>query len=227
MTANKNNLICCMLTMLSLIWGELGYAKPAPPFEFKGTPTTYSVAGVSIPIYPQAQITLPDGRLVDLCFSGKGLRQKRIGIIKVNAYVGIHYLENPAVLSIEDPMNSLSQTQYRMMVLQMMQNVNPEDIRAEFDDAMDANGVNLNSPELNALRKEITFSLKSGERAYFIGYRNPNDSFENLMVFTETKLINERGSTLVTDIWSGWFGIPVDREMAVFKKSLLSQAKKN
>jgi len=43
------------------------------------------------------------------------------------------------------------------MILQMVQNVTPEDIRAEFDDALDVNHVNLYSAEITALREQTTF----------------------------------------------------------------------
>jgi hypothetical protein len=198
------------------------WAGPKNPIQFSGTPTAYSFGGTSISLYPNATVTLPSGEILEFSLSGKGLRQKWMAIIKVNAYVGIHYLDNPAVLNSQDPIGSLAKTQKRMMILQMLQNVSAEDIRAEFDDALDVNGVNLNSPEIASLREQTTYSLNAGERAYLIGYHVPNDSFEHLMVYTDKKSITERGSTLVTDVWRTWFGIPVDQEMAALKKSLLA-----
>ena len=177
-----------------------------------------------MPIYPTASVTLPNGETVDFQLSGKGLRKKWLGIVKVNAYIGIHYLDNPTVLNAQDPIGSLGHARRRLMVLHMLQNVSPEDIRSEFDDALDVNGVNLNSPEMTSLREKTTYSLKSGERAYIVGYESNKDNFENIMVYAQGKLITERGTTLVTDVWKTWFGIPVDEEMAALKSSLLSNA---
>lgn len=220
---NKNKIFRTFtLSLLFVSIVSFGKPKPKSSIEFSGTPTNYSVGGTNINIYPTATVTLPNGEKVDFSLSGKGLRQKWLGIIKVNAYIGIHYLDNPAVLQNSDPIGSLSHARRRLMILHMLQNVSAEDIRAEFDDALDVNGVNLDSPEMKSLREKTTYSLKAGERAHLIGYEVPGDSFENIMIFTNTKLITERGSTLVSDVWKTWFGIPVDAEMATFKKALLS-----
>ena len=194
---------------------------PKNPVVFSGTPTATSIGGTNIDIFPSASVTLPTGEIEPLTFSGKGLRQKWIAIVKVNAYVGIHYLDNPSLLSAADPIGSLANTRTRMMVLHMLQNATANDIRAEFEDALDFNQVNLNSPEMSSLRKQMTFSLNAGERAYLIGYHSSDDEDEHFYIYTKQKSIIEKGSALVSDFWRAWFGASIDQEMANFKKALL------
>lgn len=220
---NKNKTPRFLLLGLLLVsFNSWASEKPKNPIQFSGTPINYVIGGSSLDIYPQASVTLPTGEQVEFNLSGKGLRQKWLGIIKVNGYVAIHYLDNPSVLSAQDPIGSLSQAHRRLMVLHMLQNVSAEDIRAEFDDALDINGVDLNSPEIKSLREQTTYSLKAGERAYLVGHEVAGDSFENLLIYAPGKTITERGSTLVSDVWKTWLGIPMDQEMAALKKSLLS-----
>ena len=207
---------------LFLSLGVLNSARGQNVVSFHGTPTPYSAGGTSINIYPEAHVNLPTGEIVKLSLSGKGLRQKFLAIVKVNAYVAIHYLDNPAVLNAQTPVESLSGARNRLMILQMIQNVTPEDIRAEFDDALDVNHVNLYSPEITALREQTTYYLDAGDRVYLAGYKIPTDDKEHIFVFTDDQSIQEQGSTLVTDIWRVWLGIPVDAEMEALKKSLLT-----
>lgn len=193
---------------------------------FQGNPTPYSVGGTTVNIYPEALIHLPTGDTVKLGLSGKGVRQKFMAIVKLNAYVAIHYLDNPALLNAANPIESLNGARTRLMILQMIQNVTPEDIRAEFDDALDVNQVDLYSPEISALREQTTYYLDAGQRVYLAGYETKNDDKEHILVFTDDKSIQEQGTTLVSDIWRVWLGIPVDAEMAALKNSLLSSSLK-
>ncbi len=213
---------------LSFIVSPQAYAAPHPknPVTFLGTPITYSVGGSTVNIHPEANITLPTGEIVKVALSGKGTRQKWIAIVKVNAYVAIHYLDNPSLLSSQNPIDSLGKTQTRLMILHMLQNVSSEDIRAEFDDALDVNNVDLYSPEISYIREQTTYSLNAGQRAFLIGYLTPEDNKEHISIFTTEKTIEEKGTTLVSDLWRVWLGIPVDQEMLVLKKSLLSTAGK-
>jgi len=199
---------------------------PKNPVVFSGTPTATSIGGTKIDIFPFASVTLPTGEIAPLSLSGKGLRQKWVAIVKVNAYVGIHYLDDPSLLSATDPIGSLANTRTRMMVLHMLQNATANDIRAEFEDALDFNGVNLNSPEMSSLREQMTFSLNAGERAYLIGYHTEDDNDEHFYIDTKLKSIIEKGPALVSDFWRAWFGVSIDQEMANFKKALLSKAGK-
>jgi hypothetical protein len=194
------------------------------PVVFSGTPTPYSVNGNLVQIFPNASVTLPSGKTLNLSFSGKGIRQKWIAVVKVNAYLAIHYLDNPALLNPNDPIESLNQAQSRMMILHMLQNVSSEDIRTEFEDALDVNSVNLNSPEIKSIREQTDYALNPGERAYLIGYHADEDPLEHIFIHTDKKTIEEKGTSLITDFWRVWLGLPVDAEMKTLKKALLSSS---
>lgn len=196
------------------------------PVTFSGKPIPYSVGGNNLQIWPEARVNLPNGETLKLSLSGKGTRQKFLAFVKVNAYVAIHYLDNPNLLDPQEPIGSLDKARARLMILQMLQDVNPEDIRAEFDDGLDVNHVDLYSPEITALREQTTYSLDAGQKVYIIGYSNGSDGKEHILVYNDEKSIKEQGSTLVTDIWKVWLGIPVDPEMAALKKSLLNSVSK-
>ena len=212
------------LILISILFSFRSWSSPnlQNTVIFQGTPTPCSLGGTTINIYPEALVNLPTGETVNLSLSGKGTRQKFLAIVKVNAYIAIHYLDNPALLNAEQPIESLNSAGTRLMILQMVQNVTPEDIRAEFDDALDVNHVNLYSPEITALREQTTYYLDAGQRVYLTGYKTKTDNKEHILVFTEDKSIQEQGPTLVTDIWRVWLGIPVDPEMEALKKALLS-----
>jgi hypothetical protein len=164
---------------------------------------------------------LPSGEVRQVLFSGKGTRQKFVAVAKVNVYAILHYLDEPSALNSQDPIGSLSGTQTRMLVLQMMQNLSASDIRSGFEDSLDINEVDINSTEMRSLLKQIDFSVSVGDKIYFIGYKSQADDLEHLYVYTDKKTIFEKSPSLVTDFWKIWFGVPVDKEMASCKEELL------
>lgn len=191
------------------------------PVTYIGDPTNYTVGSQTVQVYPGALVTLPSGEVRQVLFSGKGTRQKFVAVAKVNVYAILHYLDEPSALNSQDPIGSLSGTQTRMLMLQMMQNLSASDMRSGFEDALDVNDIDINATEIRSLLKQIDFSVNVGDKIFLIGYKSQADAFENLYVYTEKKTIFEKSPSLVTDFWKIWFGVPVDKEMAVCKGDLL------
>lgn len=194
------------------------------PVTFVGEATNYPVGSYNVQVYPGAQITLPNGEVREVSFSGKGIRQKFLAVAKVNIYAVLHYLDQPSALNVQDPIGSLENTQTRFLMLQMTQNLSASDIRNGFEDALDINGVDIFAPEMQSLLSQINFSVNAGDKIYFVGYRSSEDELEHLYVYTDKKTILEKGATLASDFWKIWFGTPVDKEMAACKKELLTSA---
>ena len=191
--------------------------------QYLGAPTTVSVSGYAVNIYPQAQITLPShlaDTVVDTQLTGKGVRQKWISILKLNIYVAAHYMDNLADLNTAQPMSAMAKSKARIIRLTMLQNATANDIRTDFEESLDVNGVDLESDAMVSIRNQLDFSLNAGDSVTIIGYPSA-DGMDHFVVEAPKKIIQEQAPGLSVDFWKIWFGIPMDKEMKALQANLL------
>lgn len=213
-----------MRTMLSVfLFGLIQSAGLSAAVEFKGTPQMVDVSGTPMQVYPQAALTTPTG-VTPLKLTGFGIRQKSVAFINVNVYFATSYADESLSLNPESPIDSLKDAKGRVILLDMLRTMTAQDIRAAFEEALDVNGVNVNSKEIQSLLSRFQGDLYAGNRIVISSHPGEN-GLENLVVELPKSNLSEAGNLLGLDFWKIWFGEPVDALMGELKTRLVGVKK--
>lgn len=213
-----------MRTMLSVfLFGLVQSVSFGSAVEFKGTPQTIDVSGTQMQVYPQAALTTPTG-VAPLKLTGFGIRQKSVAFINVNVYFATSYVDESLPLNPESPIDSLKDAKGRVILLDMLRTMTAQDIRSAFEEALDVNGVNVNSKEIQSLLSRFQGDLYAGNRIVISSYPAEN-GLENLVVELPKSTLSEAGNLLGLDFWKIWFGEPVDALMGELKTRLVGVKK--
>lgn len=191
--------------------------------ELTGTPTTIDVSGTAMQVYPQAILTTPQGTR-NLKLTGYGIRQKAVGFVKVNVYLATSYVDESITLNHDDPIESLKDAKGRVILLDMLRTMTAEEIRNAFEEALDVNGVDVNSEEVQNLLSQFDGDLYAGDRIVVSSYPSER-SLETLIIELPKKDLTETADFLGLDFWRIWFGVPVDELMAELKTKLIGVKK--
>lgn len=209
------NVLFCLSLMSALSFGSA--------VEFKGTPTGIDVSGTPMKVYPQAALATPAGA-VNLKLTGYGIRQKSVAFVKVNVYLATSYIDEAVTLNTSAPIDSLKTTKGRVIVLDMLRTMTAQDIRTAFEEALDVNGVDINSKAVQSVFSKFQGDLYAGDRIVVSSYPGER-SLETLMIELPKSNISETANFLGIDFWKIWFGEPVDALMGELKLKLVGAKK--
>lgn len=213
-----------MRTALSMfLFGLVQAASFGSIVEFNGTPEKIDVSGTQMQVYPQAALTTPTG-VTPLKLTGYGIRQKSVAFINVNVYFATNYVDESITLNPQSPIDSLKDAKGRVILLDMLRTMSAQDIRAAFEEALDVNGVDVNSKEIQSLLSRFQGDLYAGNRIVISSYPGEN-GLENLVVELPKGTLSEAGNFLGLDFWKIWFGEPVDTLMGELKTRLVGVKK--
>jgi hypothetical protein len=106
----------------------------------------------------------------------------------------------------------------------MLRTMTAQDIRTAFEEALDVNGVDVNSKAVQSVFSKFQGDLYAGDRILLASYPGER-SAETLVIELPKSNISEVGNFLGLDFWKIWFGEPVDELMGELKAKL-SGAKK-
>lgn len=209
-----------MRTAVSLVFfGWVQIASFGSQVELTGTPQTIDVSGSQMLVHPQAVLATSNGNL-PLKLTGFGVRQKSVAFINVNVYFATSYVDEALTLNPENPIESLKESKGRVILLDMLRTINAQDIRTAFEEALDVNGVNLGSKEIQSLLSRFQGDLYAGNRIVISSYSGAN-GLEDLVIELPKSTLSESGTFLGLDFWKIWFGEPVDSLMGQLKTKLV------
>lgn len=186
--------------------------------DFQGTPVEIEVSGTGMKVYPQATVATPSGA-APLKLTGYGIRQKAVAFSKVNVYLATSYLDETITLDPTSPIDSLKNAKGRVIVLDLLRTMTAQDIRTAFEEALDINGVDVNSQEVQSLLSQFQGDLYAGNRIVVASYPSERNR-ETLIIELPKNNLTESGELLGLDFWRIWFGEPVDELMAELKAKL-------
>ncbi|NBV49961.1 hypothetical protein EBR03_01530 [bacterium] len=204
------------LIMTAFSWGSV--------VELQGTPTDIDVSGTPMKVFPQATLTTPTGT-TNLKLTGYGIRQKAVAFVHVNVYLATSYVDESIALNTDSPVDSLKNAKGRVILLDMLRTMTAQDIRTAFEEALDVNGVDVNSKEVQSLFSQFTGDLYAGDRIVVASYPTGEGTIETLILELPKKTLSESGNLLGLDFWKIWFGEPVDELMGELKAKLTGAAK--
>lgn len=212
-----------MKTALFVLAGLIGSMSFSSVVELSGTPETIDVSGTVMNVYPQATLTTPNGT-TSLKLTGYGIRQKSVAFVKVNVYLATSYVDENITLSKENPIDSLKDAKGRVILLDMLRTMTAQEIRTAFEEALDVNGVDVNSEKVQSLLSQFEGDLYAGDRIVVASYPSERN-LESLIIELPKKDLSESGDFLGLDFWRIWFGEPVDELMAELKAKLIGVKK--
>lgn len=206
--------------MLNVYWGFL-FASSL--FSMTLVPSGASKQTIlEVPIYSEMQASLPwEGKKVPFYLTGAGVRTKKVVLLKVDVYVAASYLDQKGGISKQNPMQTISQSRGKAMVLTFLRDIDKEKIRETFTEALLNNDVDIQLPEVKKFLTGVQFDIKEKDQWVFLGYRMPEGS-EMLLLETPKGKIEGKGKNLATQFWKMWFQKPIDNGVESLKEKLLN-----
>jgi len=179
------------------------------------------------PATPAGTVTAP-APATTLSLVGEGIRQKKVFIISVNVYKAQFLVSDKAMfvssLATMSPLDALAKMETAELRMSFMRDVSPAQIKESFGDALDANKVNRQSPNMAAFLKKVEESpaFDKGKSVTI----NANLKTGNLRyIDTAGKATNMKVSAQdIRDLFSIWLGNPADGGLETLKKALLGKA---
>ena len=209
-------LFLALVVTHSFSWGSV--------VELQGNPTDIDVSGTPMKVFPQATLTTPKGN-TNLKLTGYGIRQKAVAFVHVNVYLATSYVDESINLNNSSPVDSLKDAKGRVILLDMLRTMTAQDIRTAFEEALDVNGVDVNSKEVQSLFSQFTGDLHAGDRIVVASYPTGEGTVETLILELPKKTLTESGNLLGLDFLKIWFGEPVDELMGELKAKLTGASK--
>jgi hypothetical protein len=210
-----------MISRRHLLLGVCFLSSLAGALElnFVGEPkTTLSASGIEVPVYARAIMPTEAGP-VDLHLTGAGLLRSKVGPLKVSVYIATSYTNLVEGLDAEDPMTSIAEAHTRVLQLNLVRKLTGEQIRDAFRKSLIVNGVDPAEPAIDVIMKSLE-DMPQGEVITLYG-QDLSDK-QRVTIETSKKSVVSEGLHIVYDIWSMWFGVPMDEYVAELKRLLVT-----
>jgi len=208
---------------MKTLWPCLGMLLSLPALaallEFSGTPAKrISASGMEVPVFEKAKVSLDQSER-EVFLTGAGIRTK--SILKVNVYVAISYVDLPQGLPARDAMEGVRKSKTRAIQLTFLRDVKAKQIRSSFADALEANGVEIETSPVKEVLEALTFDLREKSNLTVVSFeKSPED--EVLLLETAERKMRFTGKNLGFSFWKIWFGKPADRGLETLREALLS-----
>jgi len=161
-----------------------------------------------------------------LSFVGAGLRTKKVVMINVRVYVGelfvgdlTKFKKNP-----NEALKSLSEASPVAIKLNFLRDVEADKIQTSFKEALDANKIDVNKPEVQKLLDAVKNGgpTKKGTSLTIVGIKKGDGS--EVLIYEDSNLkatTVSGGPGLLQEAFSIWLGNPSDDGVANLKNALL------
>jgi len=208
-----------VMCLLAAISGEIMALQPPKDSSggFLSTPHEANGQPVSLP-----KILIKDTGALTLV--GAGLRKKKVVFVNVSVYVAAHYVGLPADWNPAQAAASLKKQPHRQMTLTFLRDVGADKIKDAFSDSLTANGHDPARADLAAALKALAADVKEGGQISFVGSTEPGKP-QRVWITGSTGRAEVAGATVVDDLWSMWFGKPVDGGIEQLQTELLTPLK--
>lgn len=185
--------------------------------EFEGQAKTLN--GVSA--FPTAKVKAGD-KTATLTLSGAGIRQKTKVFLTFNVYSVSSYVEDVATLRrAKSPLEGARAQKVKALKLTMLRNLSAAELRTAFEEALLANGVDLNAEHVQGVFAQWQSGMTRGQSATLVGYEKANGD-EMLQIEIPTKTITVEGKSAANDFWKIWFG-EGDEHIKALQKQLVGK----
>lgn len=205
---NSRMIICGLLSFLSLA----AWAIPTPV----GTSNKDVGEGLQIPTEVKVNQD-------SLCWTGSGIRKKKVVLAKFSVYRLDSYLECSAVPKEGDLKPALAlAAKHWALKLTFLRDVDSEKVRSSFKEAMEANEIDLSptSPASQMLER-IKTDLKEGNVIWVVGKKDTKE--EKLEIVLPSETLKSSSPTIASDFSKIWFGSTKESTMENLQQAILSR----
>ncbi len=183
--------------------------------------TGSSVEKVQLPA--TARLATPE---ITLKSVGSGLRDKKVVLVNVKVYVGQLFVSNLETFKKTDSeaLASLNEQKAAAIRLHFLRDVDSENVRNSFKDALKANSVNLEDTSVKSFLDAVVAGgeAQKGKVMTILAYKNDDGSETVAYENTSGKATEIKGTAgLMKNIFSIWLGKPSDDGVKKLKSSIL------
>lgn len=211
-----------MKSMLALVAGILiSSSSYAALLTYEGKGPT--VEKVALSEKATAQI---EGESVTLTSIGSGLRAKKVVFVNVKVYVGQIFVSSPQTFKKNEAeaLGSLKDQKAVLVQMHFLRNVDAENVRKSFNEALLANGVSIEDSAVKQFLESVSKGgeAKEGKTLTVLGSKLPDGQEMIIYETTEGNISQIKGAAgFIGKIFSIWLGKSTDDGIAQLKKSML------
>lgn len=158
-----------------------------------------------------------------LCWTGSGIRKKKVVVAKFSVYRLDSYLECSAVPKDGDlkPAIALAARQWALK-LTFLRDVDSEKVRSSFKEALEANQIDLsNTSPVSQMLEKIKTDLKEGNVVWLAGKKDTKEEVLEIVLPTET--LRTSSASIASDFSKIWFGSTKESTMEDLQAAILSR----
>lgn len=198
--------------------------RAASVIETVGDPAfQLSANGITVPVYREIMVHIEPGSAPRRVFlTGAGIRVKKVFLFQEKAYVAASYIDREGGFPSGDPVAAIGASRIEVVRITTLRDLSAEQIRSSIEDSLDANGIDLEKPELSRVLSQMRHDLPAGATETIVGLTLSDDK-ERVYIEYPKAIIDESGPELALDIWRCWFGVPTDEGLAALKAKLLGK----
>lgn len=165
-----------------------------------------------------------DGTSQTLQAVGAGLRAKKVVFVNVKVYVGELFVSSLESFKKVDALASVKDQKAVAIQLHFLRDVDSENVRKSFKEALEANKVNIQDSSIQQFLESVAKGgeAKSGKALTILGFKH-SDGSESISYETTSGNVSQiKGNEgFIQNIFSIWLGKPSDDGVASLKKEIL------
>lgn len=159
-----------------------------------------------------------------LQYVGAGLRNKKVVLVNVRVYVGEFFVGDTAKFSKTDAQKTVTSASPALIQLHFLRDVDAEKVQSSFKEALEANKVDLNKPEIQKFLDAVKTGgeAKKGKMLSILGVKKGDGSEMITYEDSNSKATTVSGGAgFIQDIFAIWLGNPADDGVAKLKSEIL------
>lgn len=162
-----------------------------------------------------------------LCWTGSGIRKKKVVIAKVSVYRLDSYVDCKGVASDGELKASVGLSAKNWALkLTFLRDVDSSKIRSSFKEALEANQVDVSaSAPAGQLLEKVQVDLKEGQTLWVVGEKN--SPTEKVEIIFPSQSVWTAGSSIASDFAKIWFGVTKESTMETLQSEILSRQYQN
>lgn len=180
------------------------------------------LSGVKLSKAASAKVDLYN---VNLTQVSAGVRTKKVLVANVKVYTAELFVSESAgiVKSDADLLKTVSTVKTAAMQLTFLRNVEADKVQVSFRDALVANHVDINSPEVEKLFGYMIAGGEAKDQKTMTFLTNKNADGTETLYFEDTNgnVNTLTGKDLTKNIFSMWLGVPADEGLKKLKEEML------
>lgn len=159
-----------------------------------------------------------------LQYIGAGIRSKKVVLVNLKVYVGELLVSDSTKFKKSEALKSITEAAPALVQLHFLRDVDADRVQSSFQDALEANKVDLKKPEIQKFLDAVKNGgeAKKGKMLSIYGAKNSDGSEVITYEGSNSKATTVSGGAgFIQEIFSIWLGTPSDDGVAKLKSDIL------